>query len=514
MFFTNLRFAGLKCLRCVLPGTSKKTSFQFELRKLSGKIAENLRSRNLLRILLLMVIACSLIQTGCKKNEGEIAQQGIITHSLINAQKNKKSTISVGLYDYSHALSLIAANGGLRTVSSSQLASDLTKIVIVKKDDTVAVLKDLYAQRIDIAVLPYWEVIQSASQLEQKSISVFAITGFSDGAHYGVCSDKNKISSVKDLKNKKVACVEGSVAESMAKFLLRLNSLSPDTVEWVYEKNDADAIASLNNSRADAAFLNSAHKETEAYRVIASSSAWPRLMPYVLVAGEKWLLSHQSEAKKITDSMIAQSYDLGAFRKRIDQIGELDSDIDMAQRDTLIPATAFDSVSFFGVNDSSPIQALYIDTIEDYLPENYSTKRQYLFSSHINGVFVSHLSNSSVSIIPSQKNDTYELFSIAVSLSSGEISKEEYASMTATLTRLVPFLDRYRIQVSYMPAKDSADRYAAESALDDFHRALMKTMDLSYERITRNYESLYQPFQTSYSGPYTDKESVVVTIFR
>lgn len=459
---------------------------------------------------LFYLIVCFILSC---RGEATLEQKGLITQTLINGQRTKK-IINIGLVDYSQALPLVVANGGMETAENSDVSAANLKFQFSQKEDFEHLLKDLINQKIDIAIAPYWNVFDASSQLVEKRITVFAITGFSDGGYKGLSTEVSGVVSVRDLSGKRISCRNKSVAAAMAKFQLRLNSISPDDVQWIYVKNDTEALAALASGDADAVFINQATSSAASYRTIASSSAWPRLMPFVVVAGERWLITHASEAKSITDLVIANGRDMQLLRKKYEQITPLQQIVPTVQLSSFIPAFAYDFAAFFALDDTSAVQALYIDTLEDYLPEGFSTKRQYLFSSHINRAFVSHLQINDFSVITSGNHDSFDVCTLFVPIENGEPKNTSYASISATLLRIIPFLDSGKIRVSYCPARNTGDRYSAESAVDAIHKSLMKTLSLKYDQINRDYESFNKPFQNGYNGPYFDKPCVSITVYR
>jgi|GEM_PF-2629161 len=469
---------------------------------------------NLRRCIAALLFFVVLFIFACGKEGVSVEQKGVIDHSVISGQKSRRSAITVVVTDPVQALPLISANGGFSTEEGSAFAAKSLKVSITKRDETSALLKDLYSQKADIAILPYWQVVREAGNFSAKMVCVFSLTGFSDGAHAGYSRDPREVQTVKDLSGRVIACKKDSEVEFLAQFLLKLNSLSPDTIQWLYVKGDREAVAALASKKADAAFVNTPAADAASFTLITSTSGYTRLMPYVLAANERWLLTHSDEAKMITDLMLQETVDTGKWRKKLSQIPDIGQEISGDQIDTFLPAVSYDVAGFFGIINSSPVQALYIDTIEEYLPENLSTKKSYLYYSHLNSVFVSPPESSAPPSSLSVRNTHFEIFSAAVVIDGNMPQKDEYASISATLLRVLPFLDNPHIRVSYLPARGTGDRYIAESATGNFHKELMETLSLKYEQLERDYESYYKPFQSDYTGPYADKPSVKISVYR
>jgi NitT/TauT family transport system substrate-binding protein len=289
----------------------------------------------------------------------------------LDVGKGLSSSFSKGDYDatimvntYCGFEPIVWGNGGLEGSEDSYFSNKFgVKLKIIIMDDFEASRAALKNDEAQIAyctldALP----VEMSSSGTMTDMRYFMLLNFSAGADALVAN--NTISTVADLKGKKVAFAEGTASHTLLINTLETSGLSQSDIKMVRVGSGLEARDAFTAKQVDAACVwapddEDCIKAIKGSKVLTSTAQANSLITDGLIAKKEWLDNNKETARKIVEAILwANSeikYNKDAFNEGARVFAnEFETDVDfaLASSSKINYATLADELNWMGLNST------------------------------------------------------------------------------------------------------------------------------------------------------------------
>lgn len=469
-----------------------------------------------LKTLLLILI----FSYSCSQPFSSQKPDNTVTKSLITESLTEKRELSIIVNSYEQNIPLIYANGGFQTATNSFMAKKEISASISQKQSAEESLALLIAGKADIAVMPLFEYLSARKLKNDDSTIIFMLTGYSSGCHSIVAH--SSFSRPTNLKGQKVALVQNSAEQILLDFFLKNNNVTPDNIQTVYTNTSLEALELFKSKKVQAAALSSFADIPES--TLISTRDASKLIPYVAVANNSFLLSYPDLIRNFTSAFLTAGSDFSGISNDFSSIiksGLLPEQF--ARNETIKitrPASYSDNISFFSIDETTVTDINTLLNLSQLLPAQfYEQTTKSIFSIYtplvIEAVDIPNkIKNISLNRLYAPRSSAYPLIPILLPFKDDNWDITSFHERKLTkITEIAALFPSSVIRLSYIPNRNANSRYAAEQRISVCSKRLYQIMrNRANLRIETNYASIAAVNSSSYSGPYEELSTVLVEI--
>jgi len=257
---------------------------------------------------------------------------------------------------------IVWGNGGKEGTKDSYFSQKFgLRLKIIQMDDFEACRAALRNGEADMAfcTLDSYPVEMSASG-DMTDMKYFMIHNFSAGADAIVVT--RNITTVADLKGKKVAYSEGTASHSLLLNVLETSGLTGNDIELVKTGYGSDVAQAFKARQVDAAVVFTPDDDdcvaaVPGAHILTSTASSNTIVTDGFIAKKDWIAKHEDIARKFTEAMLwansEYTYNENSYNeacKVFAEAFEIDPEYVMSTGKKIKFATLADNVNWFGLN--------------------------------------------------------------------------------------------------------------------------------------------------------------------